>query len=123
MNLLALAEADLAFTLEDSVNGFGRSMTYTTADGLSTINLVGQFIRRGLGVSMTTGMTIKGDFASVSFRVSTFQTLLPGKEPEKGGKIGVTDIAGEALVYVIPADSKDADKTLGVYTLTNLKRS
>lgn len=122
MNLLGLAEADLSTTLEDSVAGFGRSMTYTTADGLSSVTLAGQFIRRGVKVSETTGLPIMGDEASVSFRLSTFQATLPGKYPEKAGKIVTTDSTGTTLTYSIPSDGIKIDRTMGLCTLDGLKR-
>jgi hypothetical protein len=121
VNLLALAEADLAFTLEDDVNGFGRSMTYTTADGLSSVTMAGQVIRRGVKIDPGTGMQIAGDEAFVTFRLSTFQATLSGRFPEKGAKIVTTDTTGATVTYGVPADQIMIDRTLGVCTL-GLKR-
>jgi len=121
VNLLAQAEADNSFILEDAVNGFGRAMTYTSPDGSVIIVLTGQVIRRGTKLDQATGLPVAGDEASVTFRLSTFQAANPGLLPVKGGKIATTDSTGAALTYVIPADGIQLDRTAGRCTITNLK--
>jgi hypothetical protein len=122
VNLLAQAEADNSFILEDAVNGFGRAMTYTSPDVVPVvIVLVGQVIRRGTKLDQATGLPVAGDEASVTFRLSTFQADNPGLLPVVGGKIATTDSTGAALNYRIPADGIMLDRTAGRCTITNLK--
>lgn len=122
MNLMIQAEADNAFILEDSVNGFGRAMTYTLAAGTPTHELIGQFIRRGTKIDPASGLPIAGDEASVTFRLSTFRSLFGSIDPAKGDIIAVGDSTGTTIAYKVSADGIMLDKTAGRATLTGLKR-
>lgn len=122
MSLLDLAEADNAIILEDVDTGFGRSMEYQAPGSETWVTLKGQFIRRGTRISEATGLPVAGDEASVTIRISTFQTLVgAGLYPLKDGKFRVTDVTGVQKIFRIPADGLQPDRTAGRMTVTGLK--
>jgi len=122
MNLLSQAEADNSFILEDAVTGFGRLITYTLADGSTFSMLIGQVIRRGTKIDIATGLPVSSDEAAVTVRLSSFQTVFPGKLPTAGDKISTTDSTGATIIYKVPADGIQLDRTAGRITLVNLKK-
>lgn len=116
MNLLEQAEADNSFLLEDTVSGFGRSGTFTDAQGVDYVVGV-QFIRRGVKIDPATGMQVLGDEAYVTARLSRFDVAnLPGA----GWSFSCADSTGVTTRYKL--EVKPAiDRVLGRLTV-GLKR-
>lgn len=71
MNLIAQAESDLAFTLEDSINGFGVDFIIVDPDK-NEYELTGQTTDIGFFIDPSTGIGVEGRYAEVTFRLSSF---------------------------------------------------
>lgn len=120
MSLRQLAEADLSFTLEDSVNGFGWPVTLTDPNG-GSFNLTGQSHDIGQIIDPDTGTAISGREAAFVLRVSSI--IGAGADipfGEANGKVKpwlvtFNDIGGEA--YTFKVESSDRDRVLGTVSL------
>ncbi len=115
MNLLAQAEADLSFILEDDVTGFGRPATLTEPDGTTVHNVVGQYIRVGLELDPGTGQMVATDKSALTVRISS----LGGAIPAAGWTVSTTDITGAVVTGKIGKTGENVfkDRTLGRVTI------
>jgi hypothetical protein len=114
MNLRVQAEADLAFTLEDDVSGYGWPMTLTDTQAIPVVhNVKGQYHRVGVDIDPQTGLLISGNKSAVTVRLST----LAGQLPAKGWKVATTDITGAAVTGEVPDKGVMLDRALGVATM------
>jgi hypothetical protein len=117
VNLLAQAEADLSFVLEDTANGFGTSATFTPPSPGTPITLGVQFIRRGFRVDPSTGLPVAGDEAAITARLSQFSTV-----PVDGWTVTANDSTGTPVTYKIEKGNTMQDRTLGRITFVKLKK-
>jgi len=123
MNLLAQAEADNSFLLEDTVNGFGASASFqapTVAhDPAPAPVVVGvQFIRRGFRIDPGTGLQVAGDESFVTARISSLGATLP----TDGWTVTVADSTGTSVTYKIEKGKTMQDRTAGRVTFGPLKK-
>lgn len=121
MNLRALAEADLAITLEDSVSGFGWPVTLTDPNGVS-VAATAQSNDISLMVDPSTGQFVTGAQAAATLRISTLYaagiTKLPYGEQDTSKKpwlVTFDDINGKP--YTFKVFSGQPDRTLGIIVL------
>lgn len=113
MNLYALAENDLAFTLEDSQNGAGREMLLVDTDGNKTA-LTGSIGDIGYLLD-TEGNPIAGRTITACFRMSSFVSGGDYVIPETGWHCRYTDMASHQWdLFVVRAEP---DRTLGICRL------
>lgn len=118
MNLRELAESDLSFTLEDSVTGFGWSVTVTDPN-LVSATLTAQSNDVSYKIDPETGMYVSGRTCSATLRISSLVTAgftkLPYGELSKTAKPWIcqfNDINGNAFKFRIM--NGDPDRTLGL---------
>ena len=128
MNLLDLAEADNAFLLEDTVDGFGRSASFQAptvgTDPAPDPIVVGvQYIRIGVKMDPTTVLPVAGDTAHITARISSLVTVETGAMvmPTDGWTVTVTDSTGTANTYKIEKGKTMQDRVLGRVTFGPLK--
>ena len=122
MKLLDLVEADNAFLLEDTVDGFGRSASFqaptVAPDPAPDPIVVGvQYIRIGVKMDPTTGLTVAGDTAHITARISSLGATMP----TDGWTVTVTDSTGTANTYKIEKGKTMQDRVLGRVTFGPLK--
>lgn len=121
MNLRALAEADLATTLEDGLTGFGWPVTLTTPAGVQ-VNVTAQSNDISLMIDPQTGVLVSGRQASATVRISSLyaQDLsvlpvgLPGYK-QKPWLAQFNDING--ISYAFKVANGEPDRALGVIVL------
>ena len=116
MNLLGQAEADLAFVLEDDVNGYGRAITLTApGEGGTVYNVKGQYNRIGVAVDPGTGAAVATDKSSVTVRISSLSNVIPGA----GWTVTTTDSTGAVVTGKVPltGDNVFPDRALGRVTI------
>jgi len=116
--LREMAEADLAFTLEDEATGFGWPITVTDPAGTSSTGLIGQSDDIAQLIDPDTGQAVSGRLASVGLRISslTAQSLgLPeaiADETSKPWVVKFDDINGVAHTFKV--QDSNPDRALGV---------
>ena len=120
MNLRQLAEADLAFILEDSATGFGWSITVTDPSGTSH-PLTGGSNDISQVVDPETGQVVSGRSASVALRISSLYaagfTSLPVGITDKSSKpwlMQFNDINGNSHTFKVI--QSNPDRTVGMVT-------
>ncbi len=123
MNLLAQAEADNSFLLEDTVNGFGTSASFqapTVGAGPAPAPVVvgTQYIRIGSKIDPATGLVVAADIAHVTARISS----LGGTMPTDGWTVTVADSTGTANTYKIESGKTMQDRVLGRVTFGPIKK-
>lgn len=121
MSLRAIAEADLATTLESETCGFGWPITITNPAGLA-LPFVGSSTDISQLIDPDTGQTVSGRLASVTVRMSSLVTAgfagLPrgiADSTIKPWLVSFDDIGGAAHTFKV-AES-NPDRTIGVVTL------
>lgn len=121
MSIRDLAEADLAFTLED-VNGFGWAVTLTDPTGFTgSSNVTAQVNDISQIVDPETGVAISGRQAAAVLRLSSVFAAgfaLPVGIADGTGKpwlITFDDINGAP--YTFKVEASDPDRTLGTVSL------
>ena len=120
--LREMAEADLAFTLEDEATGFGWPITVTDPAGTSSTGLIGQSDDIAQLIDPDTGQAVSGRLASVGLRISslTAQSLgLPeaiADETSKPWVVKFDDINGVA--HTIKVQDSNPDRALGLVVCT-----
>lgn len=121
MNLRALAEADLAVTLEDAVGGFGWPVTLTDPNGVSA-QVTAQSNDVSQLIDQDTGVAISGRRASAVVRISTLTaaglSTLPTGVAQRGKRpwtVQFDDINGSP--YTFKVTTGDPDRALGVVVL------
>lgn len=125
MNLLAQAESDNSFILEDTENGFGRSASFQDPDTEVQPVVVGvQYIRIGFKIDPSTGLPVAGDTASVTARISSLVDAVDHLPiiPTDGWTVTVDDSTGTSNVYKIEKGKTMWDRTAGRVTFHDLKR-
>ena len=116
VNLRVLAEADLAFTLEDGVTGFGWPVTLTAPTG-EAYNVTAQSNDIGQMVDPQTGMMVSGRKATAVVRISTLiakgATVLPRGVASRAEKPWLVAFSGNTFKVTYA----DPDATLGVLSM------
>lgn len=114
MSIIALAEADLALTLED-LTGFGQALTVTDPAGLAK-PLAGQSVDIGEVIDPDTGTAVSGRFRGVTLRLSSLAAAGLGipVSVESGVSWIITDADGQKWAV----ERSAPDRTLGIVTLT-----
>lgn len=112
MNLLELAEADLAATLEDTD---GAGMEFVLVDKANAeYPVVGTFGDIGYLLNPETGLPVQGRTIAAAYRMSTLRALTE-TVPDQGWKVRVIDLAGtEQVLYV---SRYEPDRTIGIARL------
>jgi hypothetical protein len=113
MNILTLAESDLASTLEDVDNGFGVNISLIEDDNIfpvvASVSDVGYFI------DPQTGVGVCGRTCEITIRISSLLKLSLDP-PDENWICQYTDKSGDtwksSIVQVRP------DRTLGVYNIS-----
>lgn len=119
MSLRTLAEADLSFVVEDSVNGFGWLITVTDPNGVSA-EMVGLSNDVSQIIDPDTGQAISGRSGSICLRLSSIALAGLGvprgivDNDTKPWVIRFNDING--LPYVFKVMQSNPDRALGVVT-------
>lgn len=117
MGLREIAETDLSFILEDSVFGFGWSITVTDPDG-TTAALIGFSNDIAQLIDPDTGQAVSGRLASAVLRTSSLTAAgfgLPVGIADSGSKpwlIQFDDINGTAHTFKVA--QSNPDRALGV---------
>jgi hypothetical protein len=117
VGLRETAENDLAFILEDSVDGFGWDINLTDPVGLSE-DLVGYSGDISLTIDPETGVPVSGQLAHVALRITTLKGLgfeIPRGIVETTSKPWVVvfnDIDGVQRTYKV--QESNPDLTLGI---------
>ena len=121
MNLRELAEADLAFTLEDGAFGFGWPITITTPAEVVSNPLTGYSNDISQVVDPDTGMLVSGRVATVALRISSLTAdglAIPhaiASKTQRPWLITFDDINGQT--YTFKVKQSNPDRGLGVVTL------
>lgn len=108
MNLLEQVEADNEFTLEDLINGFGRSVVIRDSNGME-YRCAGQVHRVGVDIDPETGLMVPGNKTAVTVRLSAV-----GVDIEDGWICETTDSTGNKVIGRITSPMHD--KVLGRVT-------
>lgn len=118
MSLRVQAEADLAFILEDGVNGFGWAITVTAPTG-AVATLTGFSDDIALTIDPDTGQAVSGRTASIAIRISTLLSFagmtLPAGIADAAKKPWVVefeDINGVACKFKVRESMPD--RALGI---------
>ena len=93
MNLVAQAEADLSFTLEDKDNGFGIKIVLIGPDNTrygDDGELIAQTTDIGFRIDPQTGSLIVGRTAEINLRLSTIISVI-GSLPDKTWKAELSE--------------------------------
>ena len=122
MNLRKQLETDLAFTLEDGVNGFGWPITLTDPSE-EVDSFVGNSVDIAQLIDPDTGQAVSGRLASVALRISSINaaeniTGLPVgivKSDEKPWLVGFESI--NEVAYTFKVVQSNPDRMLGIITL------
>jgi len=109
-NLLTQMEQALAYTLEDTVNGFGKPMVFTDLEGV-TYEVAGQYHRIGQEIDPETGLIVAGSKSAVTVRASRFTA---DNLPDEGWLVQTTDSMGTAIQAKIAYRMRDL--TIGMVT-------
>lgn len=118
MGLRAIAEADLAITLEDSVMGFGWPISVTDPNGTTVDTLIGQSDDIAAAIDPETGQLVSGRVASVVLRLSSLATAGLGipqgitSESSRPWVIKFNDINGSAHTFKV--QQSNPDRALGI---------
>ncbi len=122
MGLRTIAEQDLATILEDTVTGFGVSITLTAPDGTVGI-LTGFSDDIAQVIDPDTGQAVSGRLASVAIRTALITATLPGKglpvgiadTASKPWLVGFDDINGNPFIFKV--SQSNPDRAIGLVTL------
>lgn len=118
MGLREIAESDLGAILEDSVYGFGYSITITDPAGTTPPPFTGYSNDISQIIDPDTGQAVSGRLASVALRISTLITAgltLPQGIADAGSKpwiIQFNDINGNAFKFKV--SQSNPDRALGI---------
>ena len=115
MSLIDIAESDLEFVLEDSIDGFGVEFLVTTPESVDH-TLSGQSTDIGILIDPMTGVGVRGRNCEVVFRLKTVLSKL-GKIPDKselneGWKFSHTNTNNQTWVFEL--QQVDVDRKLGI---------
>lgn len=120
MNIVEQAEKDLAFTLEDSTNGFGIEIVLIAPDNTEYGNngeLIGQTTDIGFSIDPQTGQLLIGRTAEINFRLSTILSVL-GSLPKRGWKAKMTNqFTDNAETLFTLREGPVVDRKLGIFKM------
>ena len=112
MNLVAQAEADLAFTLEDTESGFGIDFTIVDPEK-NEYKLKGQTTDIGFFIDPNTGVGSNDRYAEINFRLSSFIAEGGTEYPEVNTGWYIKDVASNGIrssenysIQITPIDRK-----------------
>lgn len=114
MGLREIAEADLAFILEDGVFGFGFPITVTNPAG-ATQALTGYTADIEQLIDDETGTAVTGRLATVAIRISTLTLGLPehiADDTQKPWLMTFDDINGNTFTFKV--QDSNPDRALGI---------
>lgn len=123
MNIRQLAELDLAYTLEDTLTGFGWPVTMTDPDGFTGngAQLYGQSNDISQIIDADTGTAVSGKQSAAVLRLSSV-TAAGFSEPKgiadskrRPWLVTFDDVNGAG--YTFKVEYADPDRTLGTVTL------
>lgn len=110
MSLREQAEKDLEITLEDSISGFGTSISLN--DGVNPIETVnGQYHRIGQEIDPDTGAIVSGNHSAATVRLSSLVNVIV----RKNIRVKCYDITGAEVNARV--DSVEKDRTIGFVTM------
>ncbi len=118
MNLRVVAEADLAFILEDGVYGFGWPINVVNPDGASQ-GLTGYSADIEQLIDDDTGTAVTGRLATAAIRIKTLTIGLPiaiADATKKPWLITFDDINGTE--YTFKVQDSAPDRALGIVVVT-----
>lgn len=122
MNFLDIAQQDKAFTLKDSVFGFGTAITITDPDLLSA-DVTGRTNDISFAIDPNTGVAISGRTATIAIDMQELTdkgfSSLPVAQTDKTKKpwlVEYTDQLGKAHVFIVL--EANPDLTLGIVLCT-----
>ena len=114
-NLIAQAEADLEFVLEDADDGFGVEFTVIAPTG-TTATIHAQSTDIGVLIDPSTGVGVRGRIAEAVFRLSSLILSfgsIPGKtETGPGWIFRNVNTNGESWEFAV--EQVDVDRKLGI---------
>lgn len=113
MNLNVIAESDLSFTLEDSINGFGVTLIFIDGE-LNRYQLNTQTLDIGFFIDPQTGVAVAGRQIEITMRISTLNTL-GGGYPGKSWSVEYIDTNGQT--WNLKVIENRPDRKLGVYNM------
>jgi hypothetical protein len=119
MGIRAIAEADLATTLEDAAEGFGWPITVTDPSETSEV-LNGQSNDIAAEIDPETGQLVSGRVASVALRISSLAAVGLGipegisDQTKKPWIIKFQDINGNDHTFKV--QQSNPDRALGIVT-------
>ena len=119
MGLREIAEADLAFILEDGAFGFGFPIKVTNPAG-DEQDLIGYTADISQLIDDETGVAVSGRLATAAIRIATLtDKILPVAIADAKSKpwlITFNDINGTA--YTFKVQDSDPDRALGIVVVT-----
>ena len=114
MNIRDIAENDLSFILEDSVNGFGIEFKLVSPDQ-TEYNLTGSYTDIGFFIDPQTGVGVDGSYQEIVFRISSFVSQGGTVYPDRDlWHIENVKVNGIKVIESYGIASVQTDKTLGV---------
>ena len=114
MNIRDIAESDLSFILEDSVNGFGIEFKLVGPDQ-TEYNLTGSYTDIGVFIDPQTGVGVDGSYQEIVFRISSFVSQGGTVYPDRDlWHIENVKVNGIKVIESYGIASVQTDKTLGV---------
>ena len=117
MNLVAQAEADLSFTLEDKTSGFGIKIVLIALDGTrygDDDELIGKTTDIGFRIDPQTGTLVVGRTAEVDLRLSTVLDVV-GEIPSRNWKVEMTS-GEQSWIFTLHEGTSD-DRKMGIFKM------
>jgi len=115
MSLIDIAENDLEFVLEDSIDGFGVVVNITTPLNVEK-TLTGQSTDIGMIIDPSTGIGVRGRSCEVVFRLKSvllqLGTIPDKSEVNEGWKFSHTNTNGQLWIFGL--NDIHVDRKLGL---------
>lgn len=115
MNIVAQAESDLSFTLEDELNGFGIPFTLVDPDKDEYI-MIGQTTDIGFFIDPNTGVGVEDRIAEIVFRLSTFKSAGGSEYPKRSTGWFIKDVSINGIETTVnyAVQVPQIDRKLGI---------